>query len=252
MARGHERPPTWALITMTVVLVAIVAMTAFALNREAPSGGAAAAPADTEAPIEKGTGRTTILVVGDSYTAGSAQGGNGLASWVSIATRQLDADGYTVGVDVSASGGCGYVQRGPGGVVFLDLVDAKRELDYDLIVFFGSRNDTLQKGDVRAAATEAYNAARRNSPDAELLVIGPPWVAENPPDWIEGTRDAVAAAAADAEATFVDPLAEGWFTGDASRYIGTDNIQPTDAGHQYMAGLIVPHLEQAIDSLPAR
>jgi phospholipase/lecithinase/hemolysin len=152
----------------------------------------------------------------------------------------------------SASGGCGYVQRGPEGVVFLDLVNARRELDYDLIVFFGSRNDTLQKGDVRAAAAEAYNAARRNSPDAELLVIGPPWVADDPPDWIQGTRDAVAAAAADAGATFVDPLAEGWFTGEASRYIGTDNIQPTDEGHHYMAGLIVPHLEQAIDGLPGR
>ena len=40
-------------------------------------------------------------------------------------------------------------------------------------------------------------------------------------------------------ATFVDPLADGWFVG-RPELIGADGVHPTDAGQAYMADKIAP------------
>ena len=37
------------------------------------------------------------------------------------------------------------------------------------------------------------------------------------------------------DAIFIDPLADGWFSGSRHRLIGSDGIHPTAAGHRYMA-----------------
>mgnify|MGYP002623887115 CR=1 FL=1 len=51
-----------------------------------------------------------------------------------------------------------------------------------------------------------------------------------------------------AGATFVDPIAEGWFVG-RPELIGADGVHPTDAGHQYLADKIAPLIGAR---LPAR
>jgi len=81
-------------------------------------------------------------------------------------------------------------------------------------------------------------------------VIGPPWVNGNPPGYIVTDRDAVNAAAHAAGVGFVDPLAEGWFTGDAAAFIGPDGIHPTDQGHRYLADLIRPRIESVLPHGP--
>lgn len=116
-----------------------------------------------------------------------------------------------------------------------------------MVLVFGSRNDRGSRADIREAAERTFAVLRESSPAAELLVIGPPWVNAAPPSGVVTSSRAVEAAARAAGATFVDPLDEGWFTGDARRLIGEDRIHPTDAGHRYLALRITPSLRDAVD-----
>jgi lysophospholipase L1-like esterase len=120
------------------------------------------------------------------------------------------------------------------------------EPDADVVVVFGSRNDKfLPAADVKSQAVAALDAVRSQSPSAELVVIGPAWDDDVPPDELFATRDAVASAAVAAGAVFVDPMAEQWFL-DRPALIGADGVHPNDAGHRYIAGLIEPILREAL------
>jgi lysophospholipase L1-like esterase len=181
-----------------------------------------------------------IAVVGDSYTTGGDLGGLGSKGWTARAWQMLAQQGIPVTADVAAEGGAGYGTRGNHGSVFEDLTgDAVRQDDV-LVVIFGSRND--QGVDPARLSVLAYGTlqlARRTAPSAKLLVIGPPWPTADPPSPVLRIRDALAYQADLAGATFIDPIAAGWFVG-RPELIGKDGVHPTDAGHAYMAEKIVP------------
>ncbi|MCW2700104.1 MAG: hypothetical protein JWQ45_1639 [Blastococcus sp.] len=254
---------------MSIGVVAIVVLSYLALHRPPPPGfsttGAETAhtgttePARTTEPTStsQSTGTpaptstpastpapdaVTMLVIGDSYTAGGPGDGSGEADWAHLVARDLTAAGRPVAVAVAAAGGSGYVRTGPQQTTFGELAQRTRP-DCDLVVFFGSRNDIAAAPDVRAAATAAFAAVRAASPAADILAIGPAWVDDDPPGYIVTDRDAVAAAASAAGVAFVDPLAEGWFTGPAAAFIGANSVHPTDEGHRYLADLIRPRIQ---------
>lgn len=188
-----------------------------------------------------------LLIVGDSYTGGSAMGGNGEQNWTALARKVLTDQGYRVDMTVSAGGGSGYTQGGTRGLTFQQLAEAGGR-GFDVVVFFGSRNDASDPGSVRAAADAAFASVKSASPDARLLVIGPPWVDQQPPPEIVACREAVSAAAAEVKATWVDPLQQTWFP-DGNTLIGADGVHPTDAGHQELERRILPLLKRELDAL---
>jgi len=181
-----------------------------------------------------------IAVIGDSYTTGGDLGGLGANGWTARAWQLLTQQGTTVAADVAAEGGAGYGTRGNHGSVFEDLtVDAVKP-DDALVVFFGSRNDQgVDPTQLSILAWGTYQLARRTAPKARFLVIGPPWPTADPPDPVLRIRDALRYQARVAGATFVDPIAAGWFVGRPD-LIGKDGVHPTDAGHAYMADKIAP------------
>ena len=190
-----------------------------------PTGGA-------ESPV--------VAVYGDAYSAGSAQGGAGAAGWPALVADRLDAD-----VRLHAVPGAGYV-AGLGGGTFLAQVRKAPEPDADVVVVFGSRNDTgAPSQEIADRAAEVYGALQTASPSAAVVVIGPAWSDEAVPAETLLVRDAVRTAAADAGLTFVDPLEEGWFFGRLE-LIGSDAIHPTDEGHAYLADLFEPVLREAL------
>jgi phospholipase/lecithinase/hemolysin len=73
------------------------------------------------APAAVGTSASRIAVIGDSYTAGSDEGGNGRRAWPELLR--------------------GLLARGDGGSVFEDLTARAVRRSDAPIVFFGSRND---------------------------------------------------------------------------------------------------------------
>jgi lysophospholipase L1-like esterase len=232
--RGLPQAPRWAWIVMAFGLIWLVVGFVLLENRPAPPGFTAATPAPASA-AGSGQKATRVLVVGDSYTAGTPIGGLGPAGWA-----HLVADDLGITVDVAAAGGSGYVAKGPTGHTFTDLVSAAGT-GYDAVVFFGSRNDPGDRTAVQTGANRAFIAARAATPDGKLLVVGPPWVNAKPPASIQAVRVAVQNAATAAGATFVDPLDRGWFY-DRPELIGSDGVHPTDAGHRYLADLIGPEL----------
>ena len=192
------------------------------------------------APPARATEVTRIAVIGDSYTAGSGEGGNGPRSWPQIAWQLLAAEGVEIDADVAAEGGAGYGQRGSRGSVFADLTARAVRSSDDLVVFFGSRNDQpVDPQQLPGLASDAFHLARYAAPAAKLLVIGPPWPTANPPAPVLRIRDSLRDQAAAIGATFIDPIAQAWFVGRPD-LIGADGVHPTDAGHAYLAARIAP------------
>ncbi|MDT5016697.1 MAG: hypothetical protein QOD39_2857 [Mycobacterium sp.] len=187
-----------------------------------------------------------IAVIGDSYTTGGAQGGQGPKAWTIRAWQEIARDRMPVTADVNAEGGAGYGTRGSHGSVFEDLATAVVKPDDALVVFFGSRNDqNVDPTQLSILAYGTFQLARQMAPRATFLVIGPPWPTANPPDAVLRIRDALHYQAGLAGAVWVDPIAERWFVGHPE-LIGADGIHPTDAGHEYMADKIAPLIESRL------
>lgn len=211
-----------------------------ALGAAAVIGIAAAGITSADATVAHAAAPARIAVVGDSYTAGSNEGGNGPLSWTAQAWNLLAQRGIQVEADIAAEGGAGYGQRGNRGNIFVDLTARAVRRNDALVVFFGSRNDQpVNPARLPALAADAFHLARYVAPDARLLVIGPPWPSSTPPPAVLAIRDTLRSQAAAVGATFVDPIAEDWFVGH-SDLIGHDGVHPTDAGHAYMAAKIAP------------
>ncbi|MGY4708167.1 Rv0518 family GDSL lipase [Mycolicibacterium sp. CBM1] len=197
----------------------------------------------------RGSTLTRIAVIGDSYTTGTDEGGQGPQGWTSQAWQLLANQGVKVDADVAAEGGAGYGIRGNRGNVFEDLTVRAVNRDDVLVVFFGSRNDQpvdLQKYPVLVG--ETFQIARRVAPQAKFLVIGPPWPTADPPPVVLTLRDDLRAQARAVNAVFIDPIAEGWFVGRPD-LIGQDGVHPTDAGHRYLAEKIAPLIRSQL-SIP--
>jgi hypothetical protein len=181
-----------------------------------------------------------VAVVSDSYTTGTDEGGVGPKNWTARAWEVLARQGTPVSAEVEAEGGAGYGTRGDHGSVFEDLTARAVTPADRLIVFFGSRNDeNVDPARLSILAYGTLQLAKNTAPKAKLLVIGPAWPTADAPDAVLRIRDALGYQAGLAGATFVDPIAAGWFVGRPD-LIGADGVHPTDAGHAYMADKIAP------------
>ena len=184
-----------------------------------------------------------VAVIGDSYTTGGAEGGLGAKGWTARTWQLLAHEGVPVTPDVAAEGGAGYGTRGNHGSVFEDLTADVVKPSDALVVYFGSRNDQgVDPTQLSILAYGTFQLARRSAPSARFLVIGPPWPTADPPDPVLRIRDALKYQAGVAGATFIDPIAAGWFVGRPD-LIGKDGVHPTDAGHAYMAQKIAPLID---------
>lgn len=219
-------------VSLAVVFVAVVAVVRSPAGHPDPVQHYRTVPLSSS-PIH-------IAVIGDSYTTGSDEGGRGAAGWTERAWQILAGRGAHLRADVAAEGGAGYGVRGNRGGLFRDLTQRAVQPDDALVVFFGSRNDQdVDPGELTGMITDTLGLARRVTPSARLLVIGPPWPTADVPDNVLRIRDILNGQARAAGAEFVDPLAEGWFVGRPD-LIGADGVHPTDAGHAYMADKITP------------
>jgi len=189
-----------------------------------------------------------VAVIGDSYTTGTDEGGEGPKSWTARAWQTLAQRGVRVGADVAAEGKAGYVVPGDHGSVFEDLTARAVKPDDALVVFFGSRNDQgVDPGLLAEKASDTFLMARQFAPTARFLVIGPPWPTADVPESVLQIRDALSDRARAAGAAFVDPIGDGWFV-DRPDLIGADGVHPNDAGHEYLADKIAPLIRLQLSS----
>jgi lysophospholipase L1-like esterase len=181
-----------------------------------------------------------VAVVGDSYTNGTDEGGQGSKAWTAQTWQTLAHQGVQLAPDVAAEGRAGYGVRGDHGSLFVDLTNRVVRPDDALVVFFGSRNDQgVDPTALAGMAHDVFALARRLAPSANLLVVGPPWPTPDVPPDVLQIRDVLKSQAQLAGASFFDPIVAGWFAGRPD-LIGADGVHPTDAGHAYMAQRLAP------------
>lgn len=225
---------------MVVGAVAIAVMLPLAWNRgavpeterQAMARELAEQRADEPAEAEP----LDVLVVGDSYTAGA----NNDVLWPDLLAQELGWRMTNV-----AEGGVGYVNPAQTGRTFVvQAVEALATASPDLVLFVGGRNDRFEAANVEAAATEAFTTVRTAAPDAQLVVVGPIWDASQVPEGVVEVNEAVAAAAASTEATFIDALALDWL--DDPAIIQDDGTHPTDEGQRVLAARIGEQLAPVV------
>jgi lysophospholipase L1-like esterase len=241
------RPGTQRLLSAVAIVAAAAGLTGWTVaaeRRNATGAPARVAPVTEVSPITAPSPWPQVAIIGDSYTGGSDVGGRGTHAWFRRTCHDLRW--YCVAKPVAGSGwvaapsGRSFGQRVPWAVAF----------DPDVVVFFNGVDDLQHPMDtIHPAAMKALEDLRAQKPDVEIIVIGP--VSPRPIfNAALEMRDNVEAAALSTGAHFIDPLAERWFQGKSSRFIGSDKFHPTDAGHQYMADLITRDIRRL--NLPER
>jgi lysophospholipase L1-like esterase len=211
---------------MAVALIAIGAMGPMAIGRGAVPPGTQPLPVPTAAPKV-----TTVAVLGDSYTGGSAMDSGQRAEWPAL----LAGRHPTWRVVPFAVGGSGFVAGQQGGEHFALRLDRIVAAQPQVVIVEGGHNDIgLPQAQVQTAAQQVLTLLRAGLPQATIVVLGVLWPGPLPQQML----DLDAALARDAQAvggTYVD--ARGWFTAQPSM-IGSDGIHPTDAGHAMLADRI--------------
>jgi lysophospholipase L1-like esterase len=254
---GLERPPRWGLAALLALVLANgVLFSYLALRPMSPDPAAersaSAAQTQDAAPTSSASGTRpadaaaaqppVLAVYGDGYSTGNPLGGQGTDGWPALVGQGLEAD-----LRLHAVSRAGYAAIGTTGLNFAAAVGANPVPDADVTVVFGSRNDLGNTvAAVAASAAETLQLIRSTAPSTKLVVIGPAWSSADVPAELVALRDAVRAAAADADAVFVDPLADEWFSRPTG-LIATDGISPTDAGHVYLAERILPVLQRSLE-----
>ncbi|VEI50353.1 SGNH/GDSL hydrolase family protein [Kocuria rosea] len=190
--------------------------------------------------------REHISIIGDSFTGGSDEGGNGRANWTEQIRPLLRDDSHITGLTVVGLGGSGYVSKAFTGRAFKDAVEESVTEDSDVVLIFGSINDRNYAGQVASAARDVYERVEELAPEAQLIVVGPQIPYAEPTEQDIGLAEEVRSAAEGHADFFVDPIADDWF--DDERVIGADGNHPTDEGHKLMAERMAPVLRVALDA----
>ena len=241
-----------------ILWVAVLALAAGLVSAYALSQGRDPRAANDPSPVSSSTaGAGTekavpaevvkIDVLGDSFVAGSVEGGSGTANWTRLVGTRFTAEGDTVELNVMAQPGSGYITRGNAGQLFREIATLRLREDADVVLVVGSRNDGEQTDEAMyQAAKSLYTDIQNRAPDAQIIAVGPIWPNDTPPDTIRANSGAMARAAGEEKVRYVDALADGWFAGDDAGLISDNGVHPTDLGHEYLAEKMFPLLEEAL------
>ena len=219
-----------ALAASLVVLVVV------GLGAAAYAGVPAAVPVKT----------VHVDIIGDSLSTGYKTPGN---TWPGQAQALFPAKHLQAEITNASENGAGYVQPGDLGDVFLDLVDRAVNSQSQVVVLFGSDNDTGAPG-LAAGVQRALARVKVLAPQATVIVVGPTSESNDAQGRLADIRQTLAQQAAATGARFVDPVAQGWFQGAASQDLASDLEHPNAAGETYLArhmtAIMAPYIRSAM------
>lgn len=241
---------------MAVAAVAVSALLAGCSGeplRAAAGASSSATPSATPAggttsasPATPTTPPRTLFVFGDSYVEGYG------------ATSQSTCFAYTLGADlgwptaISGIGGTGYVNPGPSGT---DQTYSTRLAQLpdtgiagNVIVVEGGLNDrSRDPAAITAGATDFFRSLRARAPRAQVFAVGATAPDPTNPAASLPVNAAIAAAATSTGVTFIDPVAESWFTPENAAQFVADGVHPSQAGHDYIASRLAADLVVYLD-----
>ena len=204
------------------------------------------------APSTLPTSTARMIVLGDSWIGGALD----VPAHATIPSALGDA----LGLDVwgAGQGGTGYVATGPGADGWTqDFGDSRRLAPIiaakptDVVVLGSVNDNSAAFSAIRAAAEATFAALVAALPTVRLHVVLPqPTTVAAESDAAKLANRAAVRAAAEASTrmfTIVDGGAAGWITaGNQARFIGIDNVHPTQEGHDYVAALIAEKIRPAL------
>jgi lysophospholipase L1-like esterase len=181
---------------------------------------------------------STAVFLGDSFSSGWNGAGLGARGWPRLVGAAV---GWrTVNLAVP---GTGFINPGWTSQPIGSRVGEAVRHEPDVIVIAAGHNDSRWSASATAkAADEVIDRLHAASPDALFVIVAPIWQDGNPPQRCLALRDHLRRKAASIDAAFIDPLADGWFSGPGHRLIGPDGLHPSNAGHQFIADRVLAGL----------
>jgi hypothetical protein len=176
-----------------------------------------------------------IVFIGDSFAERLELDTGGTTHYPYLIAKELGTRWITI-----TAKGAGYSSP---GVYFQRFDGLVRQIpvDADVVVIVGSDDDTrFAYKTIRFAAETTFATVEETAPDAQLLVVGTPWMGDSAPRSILTTRDAVRDAADAVGALFVDPIAEGWWATGGEAEVSNEGLRPTEVGDAKLALRIEP------------
>jgi lysophospholipase L1-like esterase len=245
--RTHTHPRAWStrrrvilwLLAGVVLAVAVGgAVAAVALGSAERSDPDSAAPAPSA-----GSGDTTAVFLGDSYTKGWGASKQSLrwstlvaagAGWVEVNQGQ----GGTGFVTEAGVGGCGLEYCPP----YVERVAGVIAEHPDVVVIAGGQNDlsafAADPDAVRAAITETYQRIREGLPEARIIAVGPSLPQPDDPR-IEKIDEWVRAVAKTVDADYVSLIDPTLIDPDM---ITSDHVHVNDDGHRAIANRVLDRM----------
>jgi acyl-CoA thioesterase-1 len=238
---ADERPPSaarprrvsWRRALLALAFIAAALLSGLLIGRTLRSGASACATSGA-AP--------TAVIVGDSMSTVTAPAGPNIA-FPLVTARLL---GWQAKVEAHPDTGFtmpeGRDPQHPSfGATVGCVVAAHPRV---VIVALGSDDAELTDPArvVQSKATEGLVDLHRRLSRAQIVVVGPLPSGGTPSQTLRAVRDAVRAATQAAHVGFIDPIAEGWITGErtdpesgnANRMISADGRHLTPTGHAYV------------------
>ncbi|MGO4445122.1 SGNH/GDSL hydrolase family protein [Mycobacterium sp. 2YAF39] len=202
---------------------------------------------DTKAEVAHRDSPPSLLVIGDSFVAGAGVTDPG-QSYPAVLAQ---ATGMRLSVD--GQGGTGFVNdaHGTGNgdtSKMIDRLDAdgQRFPDASVVVIDAGRNDLRYPVDqVGSEVSEYLDRARAQWPTADIVVVVPAFIKEQPFDGYRDVLNRFENSASKVGATLIDPTAEGWYQNvDVATLVSADKVHPNADG----ARLIAERMEQSLRS----
>jgi lysophospholipase L1-like esterase len=175
------------------------------------------------------------IFLGDSYTSGLNGAGLGARGWPALVGA---ARGWKV-VNLSVPG-TGFMNPGWTAQPIGSRVDVAIRQKPDVVFVAAGHNDSRWSAATTSmAADRVIDRLHAALPDTVIVIVAPIWQNASPPTRCLILRDELWRKARSLRDVFIDPLAERWFTGTSHRFIGPDELHPTNAGHAYIADRIL-------------
>lgn len=224
----HWQGRSTVLLSMVAVVLVVV------------SGAAAFAAAPVVAPVKA----VQVEVIGDSLSTGFRTPGD---TWPGQAQAIISSMGMKADITNASENGAGYISPGETGDVFLDLVNRVVNSRSQVVVIFGSDNDTGASG-LTQAVQSTLARVKVLAPDATVILVGPTSESNDPQGKLSVIRQSLGQQAASIGVQFVDPVALGWFQGSAAQDLASDLEHPNAAGETYLAQHMSAIMGPAISS----
>ena len=225
--------------------VAVAVWTTYLLSSwppEPPAGGRVQTspaagpmrPADGSSSPATTDGETVMVVVGDSFTAGTDQ--NSGPEWPALLAERLGWE-----IIVEAAPRAGYVGSA-AGADFGDHADEVAEHAADIVLLAGGISDLNDDADdVARAAEDLVGRLTERLPEAEV-VLASPFSNGRPGPVTTGLAERLEQVATEQGATYLDVTGYLPFGYDL---IGDDGVHPSDKGHRRIARELEQDLTEA-------